>query len=901
MPLLNAAVLYWPPHCRFVTTLEGAAMCEICGDRSHHLFVSAGTDNTPAPTTYSTLPTYTLDQIADYLSDGFWEDQDFRRHSYDVAPGGSLVVDLSTLTAQGQTTARQALDAWTAVTGIAFVEGRSGVDIRFDDSDPGAWAQATSVRGNTTLETHINIAADWYDRSPDYYLQTYIHEIGHALGLGHTGDYNGSASYATDAHFANDSWQLSIMSYFTQTQNTTTDASYVFLASPQLADILAVQNLYGTPTNVESGNTVYGDGDTTGRIGMDLGALAVTLFDSGGYDTINLASRSYNQTLDLRAEQISDINGYRGNFAIARGVVIEEALTGSGQDSVTGNAASNFIDTGAGQDHLAGGGGADTLVGGSGQDTLTGGSGGDVFRYHAVDEAGDRITDFSAAAGDQLDLAVLLTAIGYRPATSAATPFSDGTLLLEASAGGAWLVVTWNSQRHNLVFLSGLSATADLQDMVYVGDLPDPPNEPDPDPIPVPDPDPEPTPERDTIYTITDSFVTNWTPANSLIRDTDGGTDTLDLSAVTYDARISLINGTPSQIDLKTLTIGASADIENLNLGSGNDEGRGNDGNNDIRGNGGDDHLVGAAGDDVLTAGTGNDTLEGGAGQDSLNASSGFNRLDGGAGDDHIRTQDGVQTITAGAGDDTIRAAAGMQTIALDDGNNRLVVAGTYTLASGGDGDNWIFATGSHLSLTLGHGNNLIHTRSGGRGQIEESPESFGHGTLTLAAGDGANVVRTQMGHNHITLGDGGNTVSTGQGKDTVTSGDGADIIWGGAGADLLSAGGGDDELTGGAGQDILTGGRGADSFVFIAKQDAGDLITDFTLTEGDRLVLSGFLQAFGTTARDAIDNGRLYLEHRADGAGLWFDEFSDTGDRRLIAQLEGVSDATALTGDWIL
>ena len=888
-------------------------MCEFCGDRSHHLFVTAGPGDTAPPTAASTQPTYTLDQIADYLTDGFWADQDFRRHSYDVSPGESLVVDLSALNARGQNTARQALEAWTAVTGINFVEGRSGVHINFDDKETGAWAQATSVRGNTTLRSEVNVAASWYDLSPDFSLQTYIHEIGHALGLGHTGDYNGSANYATDAHFANDSWQVSVMSYFSQSQNTATNASYRFLASPQLADILAIQNLYGTPTNVESGNTTYGDGETTGRFGMDLGDFAVTLFDSGGYDTINLASRRNNQTLDLRAEHFSDINGYRGNFAIARGVVIEEARTGSGDDSVTGNSANNVLDTGAGQDSISGGSGADTLIGGSGQDTLAGGSGGDVFRYDALEDAGDRITDFNVAAGDRLDLEALLRTTGYRPATSGDTPFSDGTLTLLASGGGAWLVVTVNDEQHNLAYLVGLSASTDLRDITLVGDLPDPIPDPDPDPAPDPDPvpdpdpdpqpdpepDPEPTPERDTVFTITDSFVTNWNPKGSLIRDDDGGIDTLDLSAVTFDARINLVNGTASQIDLKTLTVGASADIENLTLGSGDDTGIGNSANNEIRGNNGNDHLSGAEGDDTLVAGDGNDTLEGGSGNDNLHASDGDNTLLGGAGHDLFLTRGGIHEINAGTGNDILRATGGTQTIALEDGDNRLVLKDTLTTASAGDGHNWIFATGSDLTLNLGDGDNLVHTQGGRRPDSTTGPSA--PGSLTLTAGDGANAVRTKTGDSHITLGDGGNTVSTGRGNDTITTGAGEDRLWGGAGRDLLSAGSGDDELQGGAGQDILTGGSGADRFIFASRDDVGDRITDFNLSQGDQLILSDLLAALGTTSQDAIANGTLFLEREEDGAGLWFSDLVEAENRILITQLDGLRAETALSNDWIL
>ncbi len=62
------------------------------------------------------------------------------------------------------------------------------------------------------------------------------------------------------------------------------------------------------------------------------------------------------------------------------------------------------------------------------------------------------------------------------------------------------------------------------------------------------------------------------------------------------------------------------------------------------------------------------------------------------------------------------------------------------------------------------------------------------------------------------------------------------DYLYGGYHNDYLQGDFGDDHLYGGSGQDTLTGGKGADKFVF-TNLDAVDLITDFNLQEGDKIV----------------------------------------------------------------
>jgi serralysin len=231
-----------------------------------------------------------------------------------------------------------------------------------------------------------------------------VHEIGHALGLGHGGNYNGWATYGVDNLYQNDHWAYSIMSYFDQA-----DAgfgSYRFVMGPSLADIVAMHSMYGANTSFNSGNSVYGRNATAGSL-YDFANYsttpAFTIYDTGGSDTLDASGYGVNQTINLNPEAFSSIGGLINNISVARGVAIEGAVGGSGADSMIGHAGNNMLIGNAGADTLNGGTGSDSLHGGAGddmliadgfEDFLDGGAGNDIVLIGGTSLA-DVLTLFS--------------------------------------------------------------------------------------------------------------------------------------------------------------------------------------------------------------------------------------------------------------------------------------------------------------------------------------------------------------------------------------------------------------------------------------------------------------------------------------------------------------------------
>jgi Ca2+-binding RTX toxin-like protein len=166
-----------------------------------------------------------------------------------------------------------------------------------------------------------------------------------------------------------------------------------------------------------------------------------------------------------------------------------------------------------------------------------------------------------------------------------------------------------------------------------------------------------------------------------------------------------------------------------------------------------------------------------------------------------------------------------------DDKANLLSIDKDYPDAAGLGNQFWGLA--GRDTLIGGAGQDVLYGNQG------RDDLSGGGGDDSLWGGLGTDSLKGGLGQDSLSGGNGQDLIYGNQGDDILYGNQNLDSLYGGRGDDQLFGGQGDDVLVGGLGNDVLNGGKGADRFVISNLETGHDVITDFSLAQGDVLVLS--------------------------------------------------------------
>jgi len=347
---------------------DGMCVCPCCASNTladEAMAIAMGTTTGGG----TSKPVFNNAQITDQLTTNWstsgydlaW-DQDVVTYTLSYLPAASGETEQSgwqAMTAVMQNAAREVMELWDDVIGISLTESpnnaNADISLNYSSTTGGStYASPSGTFNGTRAEVKLTdadiwFADNWSTHNDDsdffvggYGMFTYIHEIGHALGLSHPGQYNGSANFASDADYHQDTRQYTTMSYFQAGQNGESvdhigSNGYLgsYAAAPLLHDILALQSVYGADTTTRTDATTYGFNSNAGRNAFDFSHNidpVVAIWDAGGVDTIDVSGWNTNQIVNLIAGSFSSVGHLAKNVAIANGVVIENAVGGGGDD-----------------------------------------------------------------------------------------------------------------------------------------------------------------------------------------------------------------------------------------------------------------------------------------------------------------------------------------------------------------------------------------------------------------------------------------------------------------------------------------------------------------------------------------------------------------------------------------
>ena len=795
----------------------------------------------------NTLPLGTYDDLADYMTDGYWEWGGGSRVAFDVRPGGTLTANITALTETGQQLARWALDAWSYVTGIEFLFVDSvNADITFDDEE-GSDPVADILSSNGVIDSvHVNIPESLLMNFESLFgsglHSTYIHEIGHALGLGHPGPYSGfKVAYGVDNLFLIDSTQATVMSYFVG-PNRYIEEPYHDPITPMIADIIAIHNLYGTPTDINTGNTVYGyRSNVDGYLGE---VMKLWTGQDNPFAGIRADRTSKVDFADLDSDGDQDLV-FVGAYSI---YYFENTGTADSPDFTQRTGAANLLD-GINQsqylvtDHsladLDNDGDIDLIVSDAWgtiayyENTGTATSPNFTRRTGAanpldfIDEGHRSLAPELADLDNDGDLDLILGSrndIAYFENTGTATAPVFTQIAREASPLND--IFDESSRREPHPSLADLDGDGDMD--LIIGEIYDRqlifnfyentgtasnpeftrrtdtanPMKYIPGGLHVAKLAPELVDidddgdldlafgsfeggihyaENDGTATSPNFVAKGLADYNALTLYDSDGIDTLDLRTDIRDQQVDLRPEGISDVYglVSNLLIARDTVIEHFIAGSGNDSVTGNSVANRLEGRNGNDTIDGLAGNDTLYGGSGADILNGGAGNDHLNGGAGADMLNGGPGSDTASYQNSAVAVLVRLHD--------ARAVKFGDAEGDTLTGIEHLI-------------GSRFNDTLA-------------GDGEDNIMRGGDGDDVLYGGPAGGDDR-MYGDN------GDDRIFGGRGNDTLTGGEGNDVLKGGPGEDTLIIDGND--------MDVLYGGPDRDTFQFFPSNIGGGSIRDF-------------------------------------------------------------------------
>lgn len=570
-------------------------------------------------------------------------------------------------------------------------------------------------------------------------------------------------------------------------------------------------------------------------------------------DTLTATTISGNLTIDLNAGTILGNPGSIATFS-----QFENVIGGLGNDTIIGDAQSNYIAGSFGNDTVDGGAGDDEFyeANGNGSDSIIGGTGTDSITYDDSTTAyaiSLNLATSTITRGSDTDTLVdieIITATDSSNDTVDASSDTDGFSInlhtgtvsgvpgnilqlkqFENIIGGSGDDSIYGSDFNNIItggaghdVMVGYNGndTFNQTDLdgsdIIIGDY-------DIDTVNYDDN----TNSSPLILNAVAGVATRSGDVDSLfsverIIATDSSEDVFDASGETDGFTINLTSGTVTNFSYGLIF---ASQFEHVTGGAGNDTIVGNDSANLLIGDTGNDTLNAGAGNDTLKAGSGNDYLDGGTGDDLFifDTNFGTDTISDGGGKETLDFTDVTANITANLSGSINQILAGAgntiswssATVLLENflggsGNDNVTGNNTANLLAGGAGNDTLIGGAGLDTLKGGSGNDTLN--GGNDHDTYIFFDGFGNDTIIDTTGEDILDFTAVTAPLTINLSLSANQITSGGNSVTISAGTVIETILATSGNDTIIGNSGDNELDGGLGNDTLSGGDGNDTFI---------------------------------------------------------------------------------------